>query len=89
MKRLLQAYSLALEEEEMKNRPQPFMRSHQSNKTVEQHQQPQVEKQSTKKNSSNLQVIISQAQSLNEVMKPVLPIPSLKEEKPQLVHVCN
>jgi len=34
MKRLLQARFLALEEEEMKIRPRPFMRSYRSNETV-------------------------------------------------------
>jgi len=37
MRRLLQAHCLALGEKEMKNQSRPFMRSHQSNKTTEQH----------------------------------------------------
>jgi len=59
MKRLLQARSLALEEEETDNRPRLFMRFYQSNKTAEQPQQPQVEEQSTKMNSSNFQGAIN------------------------------
>jgi len=35
MRRLLHVRSLALKEEEMENRPQPFIRSHQSNKIAE------------------------------------------------------
>ena len=89
MKRLLQALSFALAEEEMKNRPRPFMRSHQSNKTAEQYQQPPVEEQSTKRDSSNLQATIGQVQSFDEVMKPMSPIPNPKEENPQLMPICN
>jgi len=88
MKRLLQAHSLPLVEE-MENGPRPYMRSHQSNKTAEQHQQPPVEEQSTKKDSSSLQAIISQAQSFDEVMKHMPPIPSPKEEKPNFMPICN
>jgi len=89
MKRLLQALSFALAEEEMKNRPRPFMRSHQSNKTAEQYQQPPVEEQSTKRDSSNLQATNSQAQSLDEIIKPIPAISNLKREKPQLMPICN
>ena len=85
MRRLLHARSLALEEEEMENQPQPFRRSPQSNKTLEQHQQLPVKEQSTKRDSLNLRVIIRQAQSLDEVMNS----PSSKEKKPQLVPICN
>jgi len=48
MKRLLQARSFALEKEEMKNRPRPFMRFYQPNETSKPHHQPPVEEQSTK-----------------------------------------
>jgi len=64
----------------MENRLRPFMKFYQSNKTAEQPQQPQVEEQTTK-SSSNFQGAINQAQSLKEVMKPIPPIPSSKEEK--------
>jgi len=79
MRRLLQARNLALEEEEMENRSRPFMRSHQSNKTTEQHQQPLVEEQSIKRDSLNLQATISQAQSLDEVIKLIPSIPNSKK----------
>jgi len=59
------------------------------NETAKPHQQPPVEEQLTKRDSSNFQAATSQAQSLDEVMKPVPPIPSLKKEKPQLVPACN
>jgi len=73
----------------MENRSRPFMTSHQLNKTAKQYQQLLVEEQSTKRDSSNLQAAISQAQSLDEVMKRMPLIPSSKEEKPQFVPVCN
>ena len=41
LKRLLQARSLALEEEEMEHRPLQYMRFYRSNETAEPHQQPQ------------------------------------------------
>ena len=69
---------LVLEEEEKENRPRPFMRSHQSNKIAEQYRQPLVEEQSIKRDSSNLPAAIGQAQSLDEVMKLMPPIPSPK-----------
>ena len=73
----------------MENRARPYMRSHQSNKTAEQHPQLPVEEQPTKRDSSNLQATISQAQSLDEVMKPMPHIPSPKEEKPNFMPICN
>jgi len=73
----------------VENRPRPFMKSHQSNKTTEQHQQPPVEEQSTKRDSSNFQATIIQVQSLDEVMKLIPYIPSPKEEPPKLIPVCN
>jgi len=85
----LQACSFTLEEEEMNNWPRPFMRFYQSNETAKSYQQLSAEEQSTKRESSNLQAVISQAQSLNEVMKPIPSIPNSKEEKPQFVLVCN
>ena len=68
----------------MENQPRPFMRSHQSNKTAEEQQQPSVENQSTKRDSSNLQAIISQAQSLDVVMKPV-PLFLVRKKRNQLL----
>ena len=65
------------------------MRFYRSNETVKLRQQPPVEEQSTKRDSSNLQMAISQAQSLDEIMKSMTHIPSSKKEKQQLVHVCN
>ena len=87
--KILTSHSFALEEEEMENRPLPFMRLYRSNETAKPHQQPLVEEQSTERDLSNLQAIISQAQSLDEVMKPMPPIPSSKEEKSQPMLVCN
>ena len=52
LRKLLQTPSLALEEKEMKNRPQPVMRSYRSNETAEL-QQLSIEEQSTKRNSSS------------------------------------
>ena len=89
MKRFLQAHSFTLEEEEMENRPRLFMRIYQSNKTTEKPQQPPVEEQSTKRDSSNFQTTINQEQSLDKVMNSMPPIPISKKEKPQLVPVCN
>jgi len=86
MKRLLQAHCLALEEEEMEIQSRPFMRSYWSNKITEPYQQLSVEEQSTKRDSSNLQATTTRH---NEVMKPMPPIPSPKEEKPKLMLVCN
>ena len=89
MKRLLQAHSFDLEEDEMENQPRLFMRFYQSNETAKPHQQPPVEEQSTKRDSSNFQATINHAQSLDEVMKPMPSISSSKEEKPQLAPACN
>jgi len=89
MRRILQVCRLALEEKEMENRPRPFMRSHQSNKIAKQYQQPLVDEQSTKKDSLNLQATISQAQSIDEVIKLIPPISSLKEEQPKHMPVYN
>jgi len=89
MKRFLQAHSLALEEEEMENQLRSYMKIYQSNETVKPHQQLPVEELLIKSNSLNLQVTISEAQSLDEVMKPMPPIPTSKEEKPQLMPIRN
>ena len=67
----------------------PFTRFYRSNKATESHQQLPVEERSIKSDSSNIQATISQTQSFNEVMKRMPPIPSSKEEKPQLMLVCN
>ena len=90
IRRLLQARarSFALQEEEIEIQPRPFMRSYWLNETAESHQQPLVEEQPIKRDSSNLQATISQAQ-LNEVIKPMPPIPSSKEENLKLMPVCN
>ena len=87
--RTLKVRSFALEEEKMENRPRLFMRFYQSNETAKPHQQPPAEEQSTKRDSLNLQAAISQAQSLDEVMKHIPHISSSKEEKPQLVLLWN
>ena len=65
------------------------MRFYRTNESGKPHQQLPIEKQSTKRDSSNLQMAISQAQSLDEIMKSMTHIPSSKKEKQQLVHVCN
>jgi len=44
----------------MENRPRPFMRFYRPNETAKSHQQPPVKEQSIKRNSSNLQAVISQ-----------------------------
>ena len=53
MKRFLQARCLALEEKEMKIRPQLFMRFYWLNETAELQQQPPIEEKSTKGDSSS------------------------------------
>ena len=80
MKRLLKVCSFTLKEEEIENQPPPFMRFYRPNETAKPHQQPPVEERSTKRESSNHQAIINQAQSLDEVMKLKPSIPSLKKE---------
>ena len=54
MKRLLQAYSLALKEEEMEIQPTPGMSSYQSNKTAELQQQIPIEEKSTTGDPSSI-----------------------------------
>ena len=49
-----EAHDLTLEAEEMVIRPSSFMRSYQSNKITEQHQQSPIEEQSTKRDSSSI-----------------------------------
>jgi len=61
----------------------------QSNETAEPHQQPPVEEKLTKGDSSNLQATISKAQSLDEVMQPIPPILSSKEEKQTFIPIWN
>jgi len=83
MKRLLQAHSFALEEEEMENRPRPFMRSYQSNKTAEPHQQPLIEEQPTKGDSSSTDILITDTHPMPPIQE------SIEEEKQNLMPICN
>ena len=82
MKRLLQARSLALEEEEMKIRPRPFIRSYRSNKTKELQQQLPIEDPSTQEDS----LLIDLPATNNQPM-PLVPSP--KEEKSNFMPICN
>ena len=82
MKRLLQACSLTLEEKEMEIRPRPFMRMYQSNETTELQQQPPIKESSNQKNSSLIDLPAINNQHMS-------PIPSLKEEKPNFMLICN
>ena len=82
MKRLLQARSLALEEEEIENRPQSFIKSYRSNEIAKPHQQPQIEKQLTKKTSLLIDLLATNNQ-------PMPPISISKEEKLTFMLICN
>ena len=72
MKRRLQARCLALEEENIENPPRLFMRSYESNETVEPQSQPPIEEQSTQGDlsSTNIPTIDNQ---------PMPPFPFSKE----------
>ena len=78
-KRLLQANSLALEEEEMKIRPPPAMRFYWSNKTTEQHQQPSIEEPSTQEDYSLIDLA-----AISNLLIPPIPIPKEEEIHIQL-----
>jgi len=57
-----EAHNLALEAEEMVIWPRPFMRSYRSNETAEQHQQPPIKDQSTKRVSSSTDMLATNNQ---------------------------
>ena len=66
MKRLLQARSFTLKEEEIENQPQPFMRYYWSDKTIEPHQQSSIKDQSTKGDSSSTDKLETDTQPMNQ-----------------------
>jgi len=82
MKRLLQAYILVLEAEEMEIRPPPVMRAYRSNEPAEQHQQPSIEETSTQEDSSLIDLPAANNQ-------PIPPIPGTREEKSEFISICN
>jgi len=57
-----EAHNLSLEAEEMLIRPPSFMGSYQSSETTKQHQQPQIEEQSTKRDPSSIDMPVTNNQ---------------------------
>jgi len=83
MKRLLQAYNFALEEEEIENRPGPFMRYYSSNEIAEPDQQPSIKEQSTKGDSSLTDILATNTQCKPPIQE------STEEEKTNFMPMCN